>query len=117
MKTLVYGVAIAYMGLVSWALFSLHASSVRAEEDAKFEHAMQLKYPEIRITSKVKLVEALFRAARNPSHKNCGDLGDVLVEASADDALTPKTEVHLDEDMLLLREFLTTECKDGVKRK
>lgn len=65
--------------------------------------------------STVAVLIALFTAAQTPTIKNCNIAAEALIEPAIKDSWDPKQEVHLDEDIHLIKAFLT-KCKGKAKK-
>lgn len=67
--------------------------------------------------SHVAILIAMFTAAQHPTPKNCSAAGNALVDQAILDTHIKGEPIHADEDLELIKQFLTKTCKDGVKRK
>lgn len=68
--------------------------------------------------SHVAILIAIFTAAQSPTHKNCASARDALTSQIAEDIMyghkgEPTTA---DSDLDLVKKFVKTICKDGIRR-
>lgn len=62
---------------------------------------------------------ALFVAAQHPTVSNCAKARDALVTITTYEMMHAEKgdRIHMDEDLVAIRDFAKNICKDGVKRK